>query len=99
MSQYAFLGELESIIADRLAAPTAGSYTARLAAAGLKRLAQKVGEEGLEVALAALDDDVGELTDEAADLVYHLLVLLHVKDLSLADVVGTLALEGCIGSS
>ena len=91
MTQYAFINELENIIDARLASPTPDSYTARLAAAGLKRVAQKVGEEGVEVALAAaLQETAEELTEEAADLLYHLLVLLKLRQLSFADVVRTL---------
>ena len=66
------------------------SYTARLAAAGAKRIAQKVGEEGVEVALASVTGDKDETLDEAADLVYHLIVLLASQDLSLADVANKL---------
>ncbi len=91
MTDYAFLTELEAIIDARLAAPSPDSYTARLAAAGVKRVAQKVGEEGVEVALAAVLDEPSEaLSAEAADLVYHLLVLLKLRNLALADVVRTL---------
>ncbi len=90
MDAHAFLSELESIIDARLAAPTPDSYTAKLAAGGVKRVAQKLGEEGVEVALAALDDSPGNLTAEAADLLYHLLVLLKLRDLCLADVVAAL---------
>ncbi|MBS0379584.1 MAG: bifunctional phosphoribosyl-AMP cyclohydrolase/phosphoribosyl-ATP diphosphatase HisIE [Proteobacteria bacterium] len=81
----AFLGELERIIDERLAADPAESYTARLAVGGLARLAQKVGEEGVEVALAA-QGPAAQLTAEAADLVFHLLVLLRRRGLGLADV-------------
>lgn len=77
-----FLGTLERVIAGRLAEPEPGSYTASLAAAGIKRVAQKVGEEGVETALAAVGGDRAELAAEAADLVYHLFVLLHVAGLS-----------------
>ena len=90
MSQYAFLTDLEAIIDARLAAPHPDSYTAGLAAAGVKRVAQKVGEEGVEVALAALDDEPQALAEEAADLLYHVLVLLKLRQLSLRDVVQTL---------
>ena len=64
--------------------------TARLYAAGTKRIAQKVGEEGVETALAATVHDKEELKNEAADLVYHLLVLLADADLELADVIDVL---------
>ncbi|MCH9695795.1 MAG: phosphoribosyl-ATP diphosphatase [Gammaproteobacteria bacterium] len=82
----AFFTELEEIIHTRLRHPTNDSYTARLHAAGTKRLAQKVGEEGLEVALAATAGDKQEVVDEAADLVYHLVVLLADQGLRLGDV-------------
>ena len=85
-SNLAFLGELEAIVNDRLDNPSDASYTARLAAAGAKRIAQKVGEEGLELALASVAGDENETLDEAADLVYHLIVLLASQDLSLGDV-------------
>ncbi len=81
----AFLLQLEAIIAERASAKGDESYTARLLAAGTKRIAQKVGEEGVETALAAVAGDRDELMNEAADLVYHLLVLLCDSDVSLAD--------------
>lgn len=80
-----FLAELESIVAGRLAAPVAGSYTAALAAEGTRRIAQKVGEEGVEVALAA-SGPAEELVSEAADLLFHLVVLLKSRGLELSDV-------------
>ena len=86
-----FLEELDSIIEKRLAGDDASSYTRQLAAAGPARVAQKVGEEGVEVALAAVGDDRDALLGEAADLAFHLLVLLRVKGLSLADLSTTLA--------
>ena len=82
----AFIAELEAIVTERLAAGGEQSYTARLAAAGTKRIAQKVGEEGVELALAAAAGTQQETIDEAADLVYHLIVLLASKGLSLEDV-------------
>lgn len=86
-----FLGELDAIIAQRLADNDARSYTRQLAEAGPARVAQKVGEEAVEVALAAVTDDREALLAEAADLAYHLLVLLRVKGLSLAELSATLA--------
>lgn len=85
-----FLATLESIIADRLANPDDESYTASLVTRGPKRIAQKVGEEGVELALAAACGDRGEVTEEAADLLYHVLVLLRSRDISLAEIVATL---------
>ncbi len=89
-SDIAFIAELETIVRERLQAPHKDSYTARLAAAGTRRIAQKVGEEAVEVALAAAAGDRREIIDEAADLVYHLLVLLNERGLSLADVAAQL---------
>jgi len=86
----AFLAALERLIGERERTRPAGSYTTRLFEAGIKRIAQKVGEEGLETALAAAAGDAAELTEEAADLLYHLIVLLRAGDLSLADVVAVL---------
>jgi phosphoribosyl-ATP pyrophosphohydrolase/phosphoribosyl-AMP cyclohydrolase len=83
----AFLSRLESVIENRIAEKPEDSYTARLFAQGPSRIAQKVGEEGLETALATVTrDDNGVLT-ESADLVFHLLILLKSRNLSLAQVV------------
>ncbi len=90
MSSIAFIQELEDIVGDRLEHPSEGSYTASLAAAGVKRIAQKVGEEGVELALASVAGDKEEVVSEAADLIYHLLVLLNQQELSLADVAAEL---------
>jgi phosphoribosyl-ATP pyrophosphohydrolase/phosphoribosyl-AMP cyclohydrolase len=86
-----WLNELEALIAARAGADPASSYVARLLAAPLARRAQKVGEEGVETALAAVGGDSAKLREEAADLIFHLLVLLRGSGLSLADVVGELA--------
>jgi len=88
--QLAFIAALERVVAQRAAERPEGSYTTGLFEAGVKRIAQKVGEEGVETALAAVAGDREELADEAADLLYHLLVLLQASDLSLEDVVQTL---------
>ncbi len=82
----AFLAELERIVDRRAAERPEGSYTARLLAEGPTRLAQKVGEEGLEVALAAVGESDEKVVAESADLLFHLLVLLRGRGLSLADV-------------
>ena len=82
----AFIAKLESIVNERLESGSDSSYTARLAAMGTKRIAQKVGEEGVELALAAAAGDQQETIDEAADLGYHLIVLLAKRGLSLEDV-------------
>jgi phosphoribosyl-ATP pyrophosphohydrolase/phosphoribosyl-AMP cyclohydrolase len=87
----AFLAELESVINRHAHYSVEASYTARLLSQGPKRVAQKVGEEAVEVALAALASETDEFIDEAADLVYHLLVLLRARNQSLADVTERLA--------
>ena len=85
-----FLNQLQAVIRDRKGADPASSYTARLLASGTQRIAQKVGEEGVEVALAAVAGERDELLGEVADLLYHLLVLLEDRDSSLDDVVALL---------
>ena len=86
-----FLGKLEAVIAQRLADQPEGSYTAKLFAHGTKRMAQKVGEEGVEVALAATAGDDAELVSESADLLFHLTLLLKSRGLSLSQVADELA--------
>lgn len=81
-----FLAELERIVDSRVGADPESSYTARLLAEGVKRCAQKVGEEGVEVALAATAGDRDELVEESADLLYHLLVTLAACEVSLEEV-------------
>lgn len=81
-----FIAELDAIIASRRDASPDISYTARLFASGTKRLAQKVGEEAVETALAAVANDKPELVNEAADLLYHLQVLLQSRELAIKDV-------------
>ena len=83
----AFLLELEQIIGDRIADKPDGSYTARLYEQGMRRMAQKVGEEGLEVALAALSEPDDPFLGECSDLLYHLLVLLRARSLRLDTVI------------
>jgi phosphoribosyl-ATP pyrophosphohydrolase len=90
VSDTSFLETLENVIGERLAAGSDGSYTARLAAQGTIKVAQKVGEEAVELALAAAVQDRGRVTAEAADLVYHLLLLLRLRELRLSDVVAEL---------
>lgn len=82
-----FLARLEAVIAQRFAEPDENSYTSRLAGAGTRRIAQKVGEEGVETALAAVAGNREEVVAEAADLVYHLLVLLADQELAMDDVI------------
>ena len=86
----AFLSELDALVAQRERERPADSYTTRLFEAGVRRVAQKVGEEGVETALAAVAQDETALLDESADLLYHLTVLLRARGLSLADAVGVL---------
>jgi phosphoribosyl-ATP pyrophosphohydrolase/phosphoribosyl-AMP cyclohydrolase len=86
----AFLRTLERVIVQRIAERPAGSYTAKLLDAGITRIAQKVGEEGLELALAGVAQSDGEIISEAADLLYHTLLLLNAKGLSLGTVVAEL---------
>jgi len=86
----AFLGRLEEIIAERIAHPPEGSYTAKLLAGGTRRVAQKVGEEGVELALASLVQADAEVIGEAADLLYHTLLLLKARNLSLSQVMDEL---------
>jgi phosphoribosyl-ATP pyrophosphohydrolase/phosphoribosyl-AMP cyclohydrolase len=86
----AFLADLESVIAERDKARPKGSYTTTLFESGVKRIAQKVGEEGVETALAATAGDDEELLNESADLIYHLLVLLRSRNLELASIIEVL---------
>ena len=86
-----FLAVLEGVIEQRIADQPEGSYTASLYAEGIKRMAQKVGEEGVEVALAAGLGSEQELVAESADLLYHLTLLLKARGVSLSQVAGELA--------
>lgn len=79
------LAELDALIARRERERPQGSYTTRLFEGGIRRIAQKVGEEGVETALAAVAQDDDALLGEAADLLYHLTVLLRARGLSLED--------------
>ena len=81
----AFLPELEEIIDARIAGNPEASYTARLYARGARHVAQKVGEEGLEVALAAVSESTERLASESADLLFHLLVLLRSRGLGMRE--------------
>jgi phosphoribosyl-ATP pyrophosphohydrolase/phosphoribosyl-AMP cyclohydrolase len=86
MPELAFLAGLEKLIAQRDSDRPEDSYTTRLFESGIKRIAQKVGEEGVETALAATAGDREELANESADLLYHLLVLLRASGLRLEEV-------------
>jgi phosphoribosyl-ATP pyrophosphohydrolase/phosphoribosyl-AMP cyclohydrolase len=83
----AFLGKLEGIVAQRASDKPEDSYTARLLAKGINKVAQKVGEEGVETALAGVNESDQQLVEESADLLFHLLVLLRARGLRLAQVV------------
>ena len=85
------IARLEQTIRQRAAADPSESWTARLIAQGPKRIAQKVGEEGVETALAGVAGPDEELASEAADLIYHLLVLLHARNMVFQDVLDVLA--------
>lgn len=89
-ASWVFFSRLEKLLDARKSADPESSYTARLYASGTKRMAQKVGEEGVEVALAATVNDRDELICEAADLLYHTTVLLHDQDLAWEDVLNKL---------
>ena len=86
-----FLAELDALVARRDAERPQGSYTTKLFEGGVRRIAQKVGEEGVESALAAVAQGDEDLLGEAADLLFHLTVLLRARGLSLADVADLLA--------
>lgn len=88
--QLAFLGQLDQLVAAREVERPDGSYTTRLFESGTRRIAQKVGEEGVETALAAVAEDAAALTGESADLVFHLLVLLRARGLGLDEVIACL---------
>nr|WP_305763462.1 bifunctional phosphoribosyl-AMP cyclohydrolase/phosphoribosyl-ATP diphosphatase HisIE [Alteromonas macleodii] len=87
---FTFLADLERVLAARKDADPKSSYTASLYNKGIKRIAQKVGEEGVETALAATVHDKEELKNEAADLLYHLTVLLQASDMSLNEALNVL---------
>ena len=80
------LEDLASTVAARAASGDPGSYTARLVGKGVPACAQKVGEEAVEAAIAAATNDLDRLKGEAADLLYHLLVLLHASGVSFEEV-------------
>ncbi|MEZ5461976.1 bifunctional phosphoribosyl-AMP cyclohydrolase/phosphoribosyl-ATP diphosphatase HisIE [Dokdonella sp.] len=85
-----FLAQLDALIEDRFANRPAASYTTKLFESGIRRIAQKVGEEGVETSLAAVTQEDSELLGEAADLVFHLLVLLRARNLGMADLIRVL---------
>jgi len=85
-----FIFELENIINDRYENPVEGSYINKMRSKGLNKIAQKVGEEGVETVIAALAESEEELIGEASDLVFHLLFLLKEKGLSIQDIANNL---------
>jgi phosphoribosyl-ATP pyrophosphohydrolase/phosphoribosyl-AMP cyclohydrolase len=91
MASLQFLSQLEHIIADRQRTPRKGSHTSSLFASGIPKIAQKVGEEATEVIIEAMRDDQQSLAEECADLLYHLLVLMQAKNLSVDKVADILA--------
>ena len=91
--ELAFLADLERVICERDENRPEGSYTTTLLETGVKRIAQKVGEEGVETALAAVAGNDDELLNESADLIYHLLVLLRSRKLELGSLVEVLKIR------
>jgi len=89
MSEFT-LADLEHIVARRAQASPDESWTAKLVNAGQAKAAKKLGEEAIETVIAAIADDRKNLTDEAADLLYHLLVVLKIADIPLSDVMAVL---------
>ena len=90
MADPAFLTRLEATLRERRSGDPKLSYVAKLHAKGIAKIAQKLGEEAVETVIAALSEDNAALIGEAADLLFHLLVLLDARGLSLADVVAEL---------
>jgi phosphoribosyl-ATP pyrophosphohydrolase/phosphoribosyl-AMP cyclohydrolase len=86
----AFLSKLEHVIAQRADEKPDASYTAKLLAKGINKVAQKVGEEGVETALAGVNESDQKLVEESADLLFHLLVLLKARGIALRQVVDQL---------
>ena len=84
------LDQLWATVSSRKGADPASSWTAKLLSKGVNKCAQKVGEEGVELALARMKDDSGEMANEAADLLFHMLVLLQDAGLELGDVIRVL---------
>ena len=86
----AFLADLDALVAQRESERPTGSYTTKLFDGGVRRIAQKVGEEGVETALAAVAQEANDLRSESADLIFHLLVLLRARGVEFADVIAEL---------
>lgn len=83
---FSFLSELQALLIGRKQEMPEGSYTSKLFAKGIAKIAQKVGEEGVETAIAAVKNDRQEIISESADLIFHLLVLLVDRNISVAEV-------------
>ena len=90
MADIAFLTRLEATLHERRGADPKDSYVARLHAKGIAKIAQKLGEEAVETVIAAVSEDAAALIGEAADLLFHLLVLLDARGLNLGDVIAEL---------
>nr|WP_272213403.1 phosphoribosyl-ATP diphosphatase [Marinicella sp. W31]MDC2879357.1 phosphoribosyl-ATP diphosphatase [Marinicella sp. W31] len=90
MSEFT-LADLEAIVAERAKASPEESWTAKLVEKGQRKAAKKLGEEAVETVIAAIAEDRENLTGETADLLYHLLVVLKIADIPLADVMDELA--------
>ncbi|MBE0650355.1 MAG: bifunctional phosphoribosyl-AMP cyclohydrolase/phosphoribosyl-ATP diphosphatase HisIE [Bacteroidales bacterium] len=88
--EFGFLSQLEGIIANRIEHPSEESYTSRLVRKGINKVAQKVGEEAVEMVIEAKDQNDGLFLNEAADLLYHYLILLQAKGYKLQDVADVL---------
>lgn len=86
MAEQNFLEALERVIRERIETAPEGSYTARLVSRGISKIAQKVGEEGVEVALASVVEPDERVVAECADLIYHMIVLLNVRGIPLKAV-------------
>lgn len=89
MTQFS-LTDLEQIISERAVSDDASSWTAKLVGKGIEKAAEKLGEEAIETVVAAVSRDADGVRDEAADLLYHLLVVLHMKGVGLEDVMAEL---------
>ena len=90
MSSIEFLKTLEATIDERVISPNDGSYTSSLAEEGIMKVSKKLGEEAVEVALAAVAESTERLTEESADLIYHLLVVLRLRGLKLENIISEL---------
>lgn len=81
-----FLYQLEKVIEDRIDSGAEGSYTSKLFNSGINKVAQKVGEEAVELVIEAMDNNIDLFKNEAADLLYHLIILLKAKNLKIKDI-------------